>query len=111
MNTKTPDAASKAKALIEASRKNSENTPDATPEVTGDEQEASRETRISARTAAEQSRGQQVLEGHADRRARAKKAQALADAKERKGRTVISDVDDDEADVLAKLAEAEKENK
>lgn len=77
----------------------------------GTETSLAPETRISARTLAEQSRGKEVLQGHSQARDRAKK---VAAQETRKGRTVITDAEEDEATVRAKLKaqqDADKANK
>ena len=68
------------------------------------------ETRISARTAAEQARGAEVLKGHSEARARAQKLSADT----RKSRTIITDAEEDEATIRAKVKareDAAKANK
>lgn len=71
------------------------------------------ETRISARTAAEQARGKEVLQGHSEARARAQKLSAQS-GETRKSRTVVTDAEEDEATIRAKVKareDAEKASK
>lgn len=79
----------------------------------GQETSLAPETRISARTIAEQQRGAEVIKGHGEARDRARKA--ATEAGERRGsRTVVTDAEEDPEVIAAKVKareEAEKKTK